>query len=334
MDALWGNTGYSFFPIFVVVTFVATVLLFEGLYLLWNTYRGPEAKKIEQRLRALSASSDSSIQSSVLKNRMLSEVPKLRRALLSVPRVQHLDRFILQSGLKWTVAKLALLSIIFWMISYAAIQFYMHLLLPVFNFLIASVLACLPFCYVQWQRASRLRAIEMQLPDALDLISRALRAGHSFPSGLKMVGEEMADPIATEFGIAHDEVNFGVTLQQALTNLGTRIPITDLRYFVIAVLIQRETGGNLTEVLGNLSNLIRNRLKLHAKIRVLTAEGRISAWTLGLLPFALAALMSFGNPEFISVLWTDPAGIMVSQITLAVMAFGAVWLWRLTKVRV
>jgi tight adherence protein B len=194
--------------------------------------------------------------------------------------------------------------------------------------------ASLPLFYVQLKRSRRLHKIEQQLPDALDLIGRALRAGHSFPSGLKMVDEEMTGPIAREFGMTHDEVNFGITLQQALTNLGQRIPLTDLRYFVIAVLIQRETGGNLTELLTNLSKLIRNRLQLHAKIRVLTAEGRISAWTLGLLPFALAGLMNLGNPDFISVLWKEPAGIMLTQITLFVMALGGLWLWRLTKVRV
>lgn len=149
-----------------------------------------------------------------------------------------------------------------------------------------------------------------------------------------MVGEEMNDPIAREFAVTHDEVNFGVSLQQALTNLGQRIPITDLRYFIIAVLIQREAGGNLTEVLGNLSKLIRNRFQLLGKIRVLNAEGRISAWTLGLLPFALAALMNMGNPEFIRVLWTEPAGIKLTQIMLMIMAVGAFWLWRITKVRV
>ena len=112
-----------------------------------------------------------------------------------------------------------------------------------------------------------------------------------------MVGEEMAEPIAGEFRIVHDEVNFGVSLQQALTNLSERVPITDLRYFVVAVLIQRESGGNLTEVLGNLSRLIRERLKLLAKVRVLSSEGRLSAWILGLMPFALAVLLQHAQPR-------------------------------------
>jgi tight adherence protein B len=307
------------------------VLLLEGLYLLWNTYQGPETKQLAQRLRTISASADNSPQSAVLKQRMLSDAPTLQRLLFSVPRLQQLDRFILQSGLAWTVSRVLLLVALGGLGSYALLHLYGQNLLQL---TMATAVALLPVWYVQFKRSRRLHKIEQQLPDALDLIGRALRAGHSFPSGLKMVDEEMTGPIAREFGMTHDEVNFGVTLQQALTNLGQRIPLTDLRYFVIAVLIQRETGGNLTELLTNLSKLIRNRLQLHARIRVLTAEGRISAWTLGLLPFALAGLMNLGNPDFISVLWKEPAGIQLTQITLFVMAVGGLWLWRLTKVRV
>jgi tight adherence protein B len=324
----------KFLLFFIIATFVATVLLFEGLFILWNSYRGPEAKKIEQRLRALSASSDSSIRSSVLKNRMLSEVPFLERALLSIPRIHQLDRFIVQSGLEWNVSTLLLMVLIFGATGFATLEHFSHTAAAVFNLAIALAIASLPLFYVQWKRHDRLQKIVRQLPDALDLMARALRAGHSFAAALKMIGDEMNDPIGNEFRITHDEINFGVSLQQAMTNLGERTPATDLRYLVIAVLIQRETGGNLTEVLVNLSNLLRNRMKLQAKIKVLTAEGKISAWTLSLLPFGLALLLNWGNPEFINVLWTDPAGIKITQVMLTIMAFGIFWLWRITKVRV
>ena len=322
--------GHS--PLFIVILFVAVVLLFEGLYLLWNSYQGPEARKIVRRLRALAAGAEGGTRPAMLKTRLLGHLPALEPVLLSLPRAHDLNRLILQSGLDWSVARLVSLSLAAGLFAYALLQF--QGFLPAFKWSFACAAAALPLSYVFWQRAGRLEQIERQLPDALDLIGRALRAGHSFPAGLQLAGEEVTDPIARELAMTHDEVNFGVTLQQALANLGERVPLTDLRYFVIAVLIQRETGGNLTEILGKLSNLIRDRLKLHAKIRTLTAEGSISAWTLGLLPFALAAIMNFGNPEFISVLWTLPAGIQLTQITLAVMAFGAVWLWRLTKVHV
>jgi tight adherence protein B len=173
-----------------------------------------------------------------------------------------------------------------------------------------------------------------QLPDALDLISRALKAGHAFPSGLQMVGEEAQDPIAGEFRIVHDEINFGVAVPTALANLANRVPSLDMRQFVIAVLIQRETGGNLTELLANISTLIRERLKLLMKVRVLSAEGRLSAWILCLLPFFLAGVINLINPRFMSVLWTDPMGLKMIYASLVMMAVGALWMRKIIRIRV
>jgi tight adherence protein B len=322
----------SFFPLFAIVAFVAVVLFVLALYMMWDSYKGPEAQKIGQRLRALSAGSDSSERAVVLKNRMLSDTREIERLLLSIPRIHNLDRFILQSGLEWTVARLLSASLLSGAAACIALSFVN--ILPLLQLGVTLAAAFLPFTYVQWKRNKRLRQMEQQLPDALDLIGRAMRAGHALPSALHMAGEEMAEPIANEFRITHDEINFGVSPQQALTNLSERVPITDVRYFVVAVLVQREAGGNLTEVLDNLSKLIRSRLKFHAKIRVLTTEGRMSAWVLGLLPFAMALLLNFANHDFIKVLWTDPAGIQITNIVLGMMAVGAIWLYKLIQIRV
>lgn len=322
----------NFFPIFAVIAFVAVVLLIEGLYMMWNSYKGPEARKIEQRLRALSASLDHSERAAVLKNRLLSEVPAMEKFLLGIPRISNLDRFIEQSGLDWTVAKLLWLSLLSGITVYVALSFVS--VMPQLRLGLALATFLLPWVFVQWKRSKRLRKLEQQLPDTLDLIGRALRAGHALPSGLQMVGDEMQDPIASEFRIMYDEINFGVSMQQALTNLTERVPSTDVRYFVVAVLIQREAGGNLTEVLHNLSTLIRNRLKFHAKVKVLTSEGRMSGWVIGLLPFILAGLLNFANHDFISVLWTDPVGIMITNILIGMMAIGAIWLYKLCQIRV
>ncbi len=324
--------AHSFFPIFAVVAFIAVVLLVEGIFLIWNSYKGPEAKKIERRLLALSAGSDDDQRAAVLKNRLLSKAAPIEKLLLTIPRINQLDRFIVQSGMELSVAKLIWVSLLTGLIAYMALGFFV--LMPQFRLLLAVAACFLPWFYVQWKRGKRLRKLEQQLPDGLDLIGRALRAGHALPSGLKMVGEEMSDPIAGEFRVVHDEINFGVSMQQALTNLSERVPIVDVRYFVVAVLVQREAGGNLTEVLGNLSKLIRNRLKFHAKVKVLSTEGRMSGWVLGLLPFFLAGVLNFANHDFIAVLWTDPAGIIITQIVLTMMAFGAIWLYKLTKIRV
>jgi tight adherence protein B len=263
---------------------------------------------------------------------MLSEVPAIDRLLLAIPRIHRMDRFLLQSGLDWTVAKLLLMSVVCAALTLIACSFVN--LLPVLEFGMLVAAALIPFVYVQWKRRRRLRLIEQQLPDTLDLIGRAIRAGHALPSGLQMAGDEMADPIASEFRVTHDEVNFGVSMQQALSNLSGRIPITDLRYFVVAVLVQREAGGNLTEVLDNLSLLIRNRLKFHGRIKVLTTEGRMSAWVLCLLPFVIAGILNVANHEFIKILWTDPIGIVITNIVLAMMAIGALWIYKLIQIRV
>lgn len=320
-------------PLLSVLVFVAVILLLEGLYLLWKTYKGPQAKKIQQRLKALSAAGDGSAQSHVLRERMLSELPPFQRLLFQLPRAHQLDRFLLQSNLNWTVADLALGSLAMGAISYFAVTALLH------QPFVAGVLAgggamLLPLAYARHRRARRLAKLEQQLPDALDLMGRALRAGHAFGAGLQMVGDEMAEPIAGEFRLVHDEVNFGVSLEQALANLSMRVPITDLRYFVVAVLIQRESGGNLTEVLGNLSRLIRQRLKLLWHVRVLSAEGRMSAWLLSLLPFAIGGLMNVFNPEFMAPLWNDPLGVTIVRSMLVSMAFGALMLRKIIRIRV
>jgi tight adherence protein B len=327
------NTGGNAFLIISVLVFIAVLLLLEGLNLLWQSYKGEKAKKIDSRLRALSASRENIKASLVLKQRMLSEAPGIERFLLSMARAQRLDQFIQQAGLDWTVSRLLLSCAALgtgagMVILYGLNQsFFM-------SALVGAVVAATPCLYVGHQRSTRLGKFERQLPEALDLITRALRAGHAFPSALQMVGEEMAAPIADEFRIVHDEVNFGVALQQALTNLSERIPLTDLRYFIVSVLIQRESGGNLTEVLGNLSRLIRERLKLMTKVKILSSEGRLSAWILGVMPFALAGVMNLTNPEFMSTLWTDPIGISIVKYMLILMAIGAMILVKIIKIRI
>jgi tight adherence protein B len=149
-----------------------------------------------------------------------------------------------------------------------------------------------------------------------------------------MVGEEMPEPIGSEFKATYEEINYGAPMNEALHNLAQRIPLTDLRYLVLAVLIQRESGGNLAELLGNVSRLTRARMKLQGQVRVLSAEGRMSAWVLGLLPFAMLVLMSLMNYSYISLLWTDPAGITMLWCGAGAMAVGAFWMRNVVRIRV
>lgn len=329
LPSIQGNT----FLVLAVLVFIALMLLFESLYIMWQSHRGPQVKKLQKRLQALSSTRDQTPQTQLLKQRMLSEMTMLERRLQSLPRIRGLDRLMLQSGLNWTVTKLLLSCAGMGAFAAFAVTTPLHQS-ALFGLAAGAVFSTTPLLYLQYRRAKRLGKIERQLPDALDLITRALRAGHAFPSALKMTGEEMAEPIAGEFRIVHDEVNFGVSLHQALTHLSERIPLTDLRYFVVAVLIQRESGGNLTELLVNLSRLIRERLKLMAKVKVLSSEGRMSAWILCLMPFFLAGVMNVVNPEFMSPLWKDPIGIAIIKYMLSLMLIGVIIMRKIIKIRV
>jgi tight adherence protein B len=325
-------TGHSFL-VMAVLVLITVLLLLEGVYLMWRSYRGPEAQKLNSRLRALAATRDRSTQTRLLKQRMLSELPILERYLQTLPRVRELDRVILQSGLNWTVPKLLLGCAGLCAAAWMTMMMGAHQSILI-GAIAGAVVGAAPLMYLFYQRSRRVSKIERQLPEALDLMTRALRAGHAFSSALKMAGEEMPDPVAGEFRIVHDEVNFGVSLEQALTHLSERVPLTDLRYFVVAVLIQRESGGNLTEILANLSKLIRERLKLLAKVKVFTAEGRMSAWILGLMPFILGGILTLVNPVFMTPLWKDPIGISILKVMLTLMLIGAVILKRIIRIRV
>jgi tight adherence protein B len=323
----------SLFLLFAITVFVAVVLLVEALYLNWNSAKGPEAKRLERRLRIMSAGGNASGQEvSILKQRLLSESPALQRILLSIPRVQGIDRLLEQSGLPWSVSKFLLITVI------AAIAGFMLASLlnitPLIALAIGVGAALLPLFYIKFKKAQRLTQIDQQLPDALDLIGRAMRAGHAFPSALKMVGDEMAEPLSGEFRIAFDEVNYGITMQDALSNLANRVPSTDLRYFVIAVLIQRETGGNLTELLDNISRIIRARIKLLGDVRVLSAEGKMSAWILTLLPFCAGLMMHFANPTFMEVLFTDKFGQKLVGAAIGAMLLGILWMRSIIRIRI
>lgn len=320
------------FLIFLVSAFFAVVLLLEAGYTAWNSSMGPEAKRIQHRLQAMSAGSAASAASSIVKQRLLSEVPTMERVMLRIPRVQQVDRLLVQSGLNWSAARflgVTLLTMIVTLVAGLLLHFYW-----LFILLGMAAVAALPYLYVLRARDKRIHTIESQLPDALELMSRALRAGHSFPSSLEMVADEAPSPIAGEFKTTFDEVNYGIPMQDALMNMTTRIASSDLRYFVVAVLIQRETGGNLAELLDNLANLMRERFKLLGQIRVLSAEGKLSAWILTLLPFALAAAIHFVHPTFLAVLWNDPAGLKMIYTAATMMVLGIIWMRYIIKIRV
>lgn len=323
----------TIFYLFGTAIFIAVVLMLEGAYLSWSSSKGPEARRLMRRLQAMSGvGHHNESDYSILKGRLLSESPGLQQLLLRVPRVQSLDKLLMQSGLDMSVAKFAGLTVSCAVMGFLVPRFFSIPFLVAI--IVAAVCSALPLMYVLRSKRKRLNQFEQQLPDAVDLMARALRAGHAFPNAVKMVGDEMKDPIGREFRFLFEEVNYGVAMQDALLNLGSRVPSTDLKYLIIAVLIQRETGGNLAELLDNISGIIRDRLKLLGTIRVLSAEGRMSAWVLGLLPFGTALVVNLVNPGFMSLLWTDPAGHKMIYAMLGLMLFGFLWMRKIIRIRV
>ena len=320
------------FAFFLILGFVAVVLLLEGVYIYWNDNKSPEVRRLQQRLRALSAGGHEAGESQLLKERVLSRTPAIQRLLLQLPRVHEIDRLLQQSGYTQTLSHLMATRAIL-VLGGLLVGLILRWPLLVTTLVVVG-LSMFPFLQLGWRRNKRLQLIEAQLPDAMDLISRALRAGHAFTSALAMVGVEAQEPIAGEFKITSDEIGFGISIDNALNNMASRVPSPDVRYFVMAVIIQHETGGNLAELLGKLSALVRARFKLYAKVRVLAAEGKLSAWILTALPFCVAGVVQVMNPKYISVLFTDPTGIKLVMGALAMMAIGVFAMWRIIKIRV
>lgn len=321
------------FAMFAVLLFAAVILMIEGAWLWWSGVHGSAARRIAKRLRLMSASGDGNGERvDILKRRAYSRQPALDKLLRRVARLALLDRLLMQAGVRWSVAQFLGCSVSAAAVALLLVQILQMPFAPAAGVLAFSV--SLPWLALMRTRSARLRKLEEQLPEAADFLGRALRAGHSFANVMQMVGEEMPDPIAGEFKFAYEEINYGVPMNEALHNLALRVPLTDLRYLVIAVLIQRESGGNLAEVFSNISRLIRARLKLLSQVRVMSAEGRMSAWVLGLLPVGVMALMVLSNPAYVRVLWTDPLGVQLVWYALIVAACGVLWMRKLIRIRV
>lgn len=317
---------------FVLFAFLAIVLAFEGTYLAWDNTRGEEAQRLRRRLRAMSAGEHSGGVENLLKRRAPADMPALERLLLRLPRAHRLERLLLQAGSAQSLSHFVLSCLVLVTGVFLAGLLFRAPLWLMLCFAVAA--GAYPLARLLSARRRRLHQLEQQLPDALDLMARGLRAGHAFSGALGMVGSESNDPIGGEFRTTFDEINFGIPLPDALLNLAKRVPSPDLGYFVIAVLLQRETGGNLAELLGNLSTLIRARFKLLGTIRALSAEGRLSAWILSILPFVAAGAFNVINPKLMSVLWTDPVGLKLVYTALLMIVFGIFWMWRIVKIRI
>jgi tight adherence protein B len=318
---------------FVVFLFAAVILGLEGVYLWWIGTHGAAAQRVARRLQLMSGTAGRSGERiSILKQRRFARSDLADRLLHRLALAHRIDRLLVQSGIKWSVQQFLLWSGTALLAgAFLVVQWPLPLALRIGLPLLFSII---PMVLVKRARTRRLARIEHQLPEAADFIARALRAGHSFTNVLQIVGNELPEPLSADFRIAREEINYGVPMAEALHNMAGRIPLTDLRYLIIAVLIQRETGGNLAEILTSISHIIRERLKLVARVRVLSAEGRMSAWILGLLPFGVGGMLLLTNPDYVRILWTDPVGIKLLWTALIMIVIGVLWLRKMIRIHV
>lgn len=311
--------------------FILSLVVFSwALYSLLSSKYGVINKRIDKRLRSISFA-DGRPQFRLNPERLFSKNASLNLLLHQSKFVSELDDQLVKSC--WNIrADIFLFSIaIFWVTIFLLM---VVIGLSIFSsFFTASLIVVSPFFVLRNLVATRQEKLEAQLPEILDFISRGMQAGHTFVSSLQMAANESPEPIASEFQLAFREISFGKSIQSSMGDLAKRISCPEMRYFAVAVFINHEIGGNLANLLSNVSYLIRERLNLKMSVHALTAEARTSAWILGILPFVVAGILLIVKPDFMAVLWREESGRVLVGYTFALMFVGVLWMKQLTNIR-
>jgi tight adherence protein B len=294
-------------------------------------------RRLDRRLRDVSTDSaaadpNAPPDETVLKHRLEGPLPGMDRLVSGTGAGKRMTRLIEQSGVRTTPSALALISVVVAVFA----GFMTFLFVPQrFAVPVAVVLGgSIPIVWLMNRRSARLKRFEEQFPEALDLLSRAIRAGHALQTALGMVAEELPDPVGPEFKKTFEQQNFGLPLRDALNEMAARVGILDVRFFVTAVLIQRDTGGNLSEILENLAHVVRERFKIRRQVRVHTAHGRFTGYVLLALPAALAIALSFINPEHMQTLFRERMGQMMLVGAMVMQTVGFIWIRQVIKIEV
>jgi tight adherence protein B len=287
------------------------------------------SRQLEQRLREVSHRPEDDKPTSFIRSHAAGPLPALDRAFGSTGSLAML---IEQSGTKTSPSSVVLASLA--LAGAAAVASLLFIRQPFAWAIAALVGGALPTFWLKYKRSARLKRFEEQFPEALDLLSRAIRAGHAFQTAMGMVADELPAPVGVEFKKSFDQQNFGLPLKEALNELSERVPILDVRFFVTAVTIQRETGGNLAEILDNLAHVVRERFKILRQVRVHTAHGRFTGYVLLSLPAALAVALSYINPGHMDLLFKEHMGQMMILAAIVMQTIGYIWIRRVIKIEV
>jgi tight adherence protein B len=313
----------------VALVFAAVAVV---AFAITSTVGDAATRRLRTRLDALQDSVATEQSISAIRARYLRQLSPFERQMETLPGMERFGLLMEQAG--WTVPAYRVATLMLGLGAAAAAVTLLITRNPLFVVGMPLLVASLPVFKARLDRGARLEKFETQLPDALDLMSRSLRAGNPLMESFKFVSEEMKPPIATDFGRAWSNVNYGVSLKASLTDLLQRTPSVSLRSLATAILVQRETGGNLAEILDKITGVLRDRAKFQRRLRTLTAEGRMSGIVLGSLPFALAGVMSIASPDYLPMLVKDPKGIELIWGALGLMTVGMLWIGRIVKIRV
>ncbi len=312
--------------ILFLLLFIALLVLIDVIFGVIR--RTPEKQQAEKRLKELTAKKYEVEELELVKTVKYSDIASLNSLFSRFPISHKLARTLEQADVKRPLGVLLLITAVAVGIGIALTRVDL-----VLGIIVAVVLGILPCVYIHFKKKKRMAKFEKQLPDAMDLIARSLRAGLAFSTGLRSVSEEFPDPVGIEFKKTVAEINFGIATDEALKNLAARIDIADLRFFVISVILQKETGGNLAEILENISRLVRERFKFQGKVRALSAEGRMSAGVLIAVPFFIAGIVSIFNPGYISALRDEPAGKAMVLGAIVLMIVGVLILRKMIQLK-
>jgi tight adherence protein B len=317
-----------------LIVFVLGAGLVVGAYFAITALPGELAKRrLDRRLHDVATpAGDLAADDTILKQSAEGPLPALDRLVAKTMAGASLARLIEQSGTKTTPSAIVMMTL--GAASVAALLAALFIHVPFAPIVAGAIGATIPYGWLRYKRSSRLKRFEEQFPEALDLLSRAIRAGHAFQTAMGMVGDDLSAPVGPEFKKTFDEQNFGLPLREALNQLAERTPLLDVRFFVTAVLIQRETGGNLSEILDNLAHVVRERFKIQRQVRVHTAHGRFTGYVLLGLPAALAIVLSFINPEHMQVLFREHLGQMMLLSAIVLQTIGFIWIRQVIKIEV
>jgi len=315
-----------------IAVFALVLLAVVGGYFLLSAGRGEKAE-VKRRISLLELRNlqDADVPE-FLKKEMLSEVPLLNRLLSRVKIAATIDRRLRQADMKMPVGTFLLISLVLFFVGIVAGRI-LHWP-TILSVVVGVALLTIPNIVVNIKRRRRLKRFMNHFPEALEMFARSLRAGHSFTGAIQLVAQEMPDPIGPEFSKVFEEQNLGIPLRQALIGMTDRVDILDVKFFVTAILIQRETGGNLAEIIDKIAYVIRERFRIHGQLKIFTAQARMSGIILSLLPIGVAVVLWIMNPEYLKPLWFEKTGRILIAVAVTMQIFGMLAIRKIIRIKI